>query len=175
MSKIHRPGADHVGSLRSVAILRRMAIVLMTSALSFCVRAQAPTLHHYTALIAPVVPGHSPKPMIGELTEWLVGAQIGYVQPDGRLDLTTVATFTLIELRAHVEPHGFLVLSLNGETHEQTIGRASVGIPVGMVAADSAAMEPLDDAARAKAAWIEAHPDVYRGMLENGSAGDHAK
>lgn len=164
MSTFLCPEAGHVWSMRSPAMLRSLAIILMTSTLSICLRAQAPSLHHYTAVIAPVAPGLSPKPLIGELTEWLTNAEIRYAQTDGLLDLTTDVAFTLTELRAHVEQHGFLVLSLNGGITEQTIGRGPVGDPAGMVMVDSAALEPMDDAARAKAAWIQAHPNEYERM-----------
>ncbi|MBK8341352.1 MAG: hypothetical protein IPK99_15820 [Flavobacteriales bacterium] len=170
MASFSPPVTALAGFVRKCTWGHSAIVVFATCGFLAPVLAQDQGFDQYVARIAPVVQGHSPKPMIGELTAWLPDTEIAYAQAQGILHLRTTAAISLLDLRAHTEPNGFLVLSLSAETHGQTSDRTAAEMP-----ADSAAMHPLDDAARVKAEWIEMHRENYEMILENGSGGDHAK
>ena len=100
-----------------------------------------------------------------ELEHWIPDADIRFERTTGRLNITTATPFSLTELKTHIEQFGFVVIALGYESHQNTTERADE------VDTDGTDNEPLDDAARAKAIWIEAYPEVYQNLLRNSSPG----
>ncbi|MBK6755472.1 MAG: hypothetical protein IPG69_18250 [Flavobacteriales bacterium] len=165
MNHVLRPLAGHRGLVHLIRIDRPVTLLLLTMTLSFRVGAQDTIPQHHEVFIAPTAVGNSSKPVMEELEHWIPDADIRFERTTGRLNITTATPFSLTELKTHIEQFGFVVIALGYESHQNTTERADE------VDTDGTDNEPLDDAARAKAIWIEAYPEVYQNLLRNSSPG----
>ncbi|MBK7753870.1 MAG: hypothetical protein IPI41_15080 [Flavobacteriales bacterium] len=148
-------------------------ILLMVSSASFSARAQDPAPFQYVARVTPMVPGHSPKPMVGDLIHWLGDPKMHFARMEGLLYLEMHTPLSPEEFRSHVEANGYWVLSLNTGALGQITDRA----PHIIHTLDSSDVNSMENATRAKATWIEAHPIQYQEAMRKstGNAAEHEK